>query len=169
MPFLQNDLDLISDWLSHHLLQLNSTKSKYIFFSQKPIHFFDSFPPLINSDSTIERVSSFRYLGVLLTSSLSWSPHINATCSKAHKILGMIFRHFYHHFSPATIIRLYSSLVRPILEYCSVVWDPSSSSLSNILEFVQLFTVKTRLQISSLSYPFHYTSILHFFPLLNAV
>ena len=39
-------------------------------------------------------------------------------------------------------MRLYVSLVHPHLEYCSIVWDPSSTSLSHSLECVQRFALK---------------------------
>ena len=141
MQNLQSDLDAISHWLSSHHLHLNSSKSKLMFFSRKPVSHFDHFPTLSISHSPLDRVSSFRYLGVLLTPSLSWSNHITTICSKARKLLGLIFRHFYSHSSPSTLIKLYI-LVRPHLEYCSLIWDPSSPTLIRSLESVQLFALK---------------------------
>ena len=47
----------------------------------------------------------------------------------------------FHNSSTSTLIRLYITLVRPILEYCAVIWDPSSP-LSNSLESVQCFAIK---------------------------
>ena len=88
MANLQLDLDNISSWLTSHLLHLNSSKSKYMFFSHKSSSNFDCFPPLSISHTPIDRVSSYRYLGVL-SSSLSWAPHIAATCSKARKFLAL--------------------------------------------------------------------------------
>ena len=75
---LQSNLNNISSWLTFNLLQLNSSKTKYIFFSHKAPSHFDSFPPLSISQSLIDRVSSFCYLGVTLSSSLPWSPHISS-------------------------------------------------------------------------------------------
>ena len=117
-------------------------KYKYIFFSHKSFSYFDSFSKLTISQSPIERVSSFRYLGIILSSSLLWSPHISFVCNKSRKILGLLFRHFSPHSSPSTRIRLYISLVRPILEYGSIIWNPSSPSLSHSLNSVQLFALK---------------------------
>ena len=142
MCLLQTDLDSISSWLSSHLLQLNSSKSKYIIFSRKPPSYFDVFPSLSISSSPIERVATFRYLGVLLSSNLSWAPHISSICCKSRRILGLIFRHFHPHSSPSTIIKLYVSLVRPHLEYCSAIWAPSSPSLCHRIDSVQLFAIK---------------------------
>ena len=131
MSSFQSDLDLISSWLSSHFLQINSSKSKYIFFSHKSF-----------SRSPIEHVSSFFYLGIILSSSLSWSPHISSVCLKSRKILGLLFRHFSPHSSPSTLIKLYLSLVRPILEYGSIIWDPSSPTVSQSLDSVHTLLLK---------------------------
>ena len=150
---LQADLDLISRWLSSSLLTLNSSKSKYMFFTLKPSPTLNSYPPLTINNSPLNRVFSFKYLGVLLSPSLSWSLHISTICSKARKILGLIFRHFYHFSTPVTILRLYTSLVRPILEYCSPVWSPTSVSLSHSLDSIQSFAIKLATKFHSFSLP----------------
>ena len=180
MCFLQFDLNNISSWLTYSLLKLNSSKSKYIFFSHKSPSHFDSFHPLSISQIPIDRVSSFCYYGVTLSSSLSWSPHISSVCSKSRKILGILFRQFYPHSPPSTLINLYKSLVRPHLEYCSIVWNPSSKSLSQSLESVQLFalklasnfrplisSIKCTCKISSLVARRHNAKLVFFFKLLH--
>ena len=98
---------------------------------------------------------------LLLTPSLSWSNHIATICSKARKLLGFIFRHFYSHSSPSTLIKLYISLVRLHLEYCSLIWDPSSPTLIRSLESVQLFALKLvrPFLIPSLKYQFNLPSL----------
>ena len=69
-------------------------------------------------------------------------PHISNVRSKSRKVLGLIFRLFYHFSSPNTILNLYSSLVHSILEYCSPVWFPNSVSTSNSLESIQSFALR---------------------------
>ena len=57
-------------------------------------------------------------------------------------MLGLIYRHFYLHCTSSTLLTLYFTLVRPILEYSSVIWDPSSSTTISALESVQFFALK---------------------------
>ena len=63
-----------------------------------------------------------KYLGVELTSNLDWNIHINTITTKANKTLGLLRRHL-RCCSPATKETVYKALVRPQMEYCSVVWD----------------------------------------------
>ena len=92
---LQSDLDTISTWLSSKSLQLNSSKSKYIYFSRKSPSCFDSFPSLSLLNVPLNRVPSFCYLGVTLTASLSWSTHILSIWPNISSLLPTLLT-FYH-------------------------------------------------------------------------
>ena len=61
----------------------------------------------------LQCVSSFKYLGVILCSNLSWSPHIKFVCTKSRKVIGVIFRHFYRFSSPKSLLCLYKSPICP--------------------------------------------------------
>ena len=78
----------------------------------------------------LNEVECFKYLGVLLSSDLSWTPHIMSVCSKAKQILGLLYRRFYNHAEGATLMQLYLSLIRPHLEYACPVWDPHTMKVS---------------------------------------
>uniref|UniRef100_A0A1X7UDT2 Reverse transcriptase domain-containing protein n=1 Tax=Amphimedon queenslandica TaxID=400682 RepID=A0A1X7UDT2_AMPQE len=71
---------------------------------------------------------------------------------KARKVVGLIYRHFYSNSSPSTLLHLYTTLVRPILEYASVVWDPVSTSVSSSIEGIQHFALKMVSKSWSTSY-----------------
>ena len=137
---LQSDLNTISAWLSSPLLHLNSSKSKYMFFSCKsPI--FDYFYLSISNDP-LEVFSLFCYLGVTLSSSLSWSPVSPLSAAKPEKFLDSYFTTF----TPTPLLLPYyvptQPLFNPTLSIASSVWDPSSSSLAHSIESVQLFALK---------------------------
>ena len=68
-------------------------------------------------------VNDHSYLGVLLSSSMSFSPHINNIVVKASKMLNFIRRNL-SKCSKEVKSTAYLSLVHPILEYSSSVWDP---------------------------------------------
>ena len=58
-------------------LIINHSKSNYIIISRKPPMSFTTLPSLLLDGLPLELVSTFKYLGVTLTSNLSWSTHIN--------------------------------------------------------------------------------------------
>ena len=54
----------------------------------------------------IEEVVTFKYLDVWISSDLSWTKHIEITCSKARRVLGYMYRTFAPYCEPDTIISL---------------------------------------------------------------
>ena len=87
-------------------------------------------------------MKTFKYLGVTLSSDLSWSHHINRICTKARQVLGVLYRRFYSNCDTATLVQLYVSLVRPYLEYACPVWSPYTSKAISKLEKVQKFALR---------------------------
>ena len=114
-----------------------------MFFCLKPQHVFNTLPALTLSASALEWVYSYKYLGLILTCTLSWTSHISAI-KKIPKIFGLIYQHFYSHSSTPVLLglSLYKTIIRLVLEYSSAVWNPHSSSLTASIESVQHFEVK---------------------------
>ena len=123
---LQQDINELCTWTNNNLLQYNSTKCKYMIISKRKQPLLPSTPLTIN-DSQIDRVSSFKYLGVWLTATLNWSPHITNVCKKARQHLGILYRKFYGHSNTSTLQQLYLSYVRPHLEYAAPFLGPTST------------------------------------------
>ena len=65
-----------------------------------------------------------------------WKQHINNIVSKTTKLFGFI-RRIVKCKDPGTIVKLYCSLCRPILEYASTVWCPCLITQQDTLERVQ--------------------------------
>jgi len=85
---LQNDINYIVEWISVNHLCFNVTKCKSMLISRKrnPLQR----PVLSLCGEVLEQVECFKYLGVLLTSDLTWSKHTESIYAKAKKLLGMI-------------------------------------------------------------------------------
>ena len=54
----------------------------------------------------------------------SWEKHHKAISSRAYRTLGLIRRTFIHNHLPTTLVKLYISLVRSQLLYCTQIWRP---------------------------------------------
>ena len=85
---------------------------------------------------TLETEGARKYLGVTITSNLSWNTHIENTAGKGNKTIGFIRRNLKDCTKPVREAS-YTSMVRPILEYSSTVWDPHTTANINLLEQVQ--------------------------------
>ena len=84
----------------------------------------------------VTQTKNSKYLGVVINEKLSWNPHIDETIKKSKKPLGLIKINFYK--SNKNIkLKCYLTLVRPILEYASSVWDPSTQENIKRLEQTQ--------------------------------
>ena len=79
--------------------------------------------------------SSVKYLGVIISSDLSWSEHVSSVCKKAWRHLGYINCRF--NTPPQRVhAQLYKSAVLPKLDYCCTVWAPHLLSDISALENV---------------------------------
>ena len=118
---VQKDVDELGNWLSIYSLTLNAKKCKSLLISRKkqPIEA----PAITVEGQPLERVTVYKYLGILITSDLSWSAHIQAITTKARRQTGMPYRRFYKYSQPSTLKALYVALIRPLLEYGVPVWD----------------------------------------------
>ena len=86
--------------------------------------------------TVLENVESIKYIGVTITSDLKWISHIRNVCTKANRTLGFLRRNLFS--CPQDVKKVsYKSLVRPILEYGSSVWDPHCNGLNGELENLQ--------------------------------
>ena len=79
---------------------------------------------------------SFRYLGVTISSDLSWNTHITTITARANRLLGFI-RVVARGASTNAIFSLYKSLVLPILEYGVPAWHPTTLTQIKQVERVQ--------------------------------
>ncbi|KAL4082946.1 hypothetical protein QTP88_029444 [Uroleucon formosanum] len=132
---LQSSLDCFVSWCLKIGLKVNASKCRVMTFTRsRSTILFD----YNISGLTIERVDNLIDLGFKLSSTLSPSPHFAMITSRAFKVLGFIMRLSKDFKLSKSLKSLYCALVRPILEYGSVVWDPYTVSDINQLERVQL-------------------------------
>ena len=72
----------------------------------------------------LERVTSFTDLAVIVSHDLTWNKHDNACISKARRTLGYVKRTLGYNVNRDVKNWCYKSLVRPLLEYGTMLWSP---------------------------------------------
>ena len=130
---LQNDLSTLSD--SARIWQMNFNVDKCIL-----LRFTQSHSPIINdyflNNQVIQCKDVCKYLRIQLDNTLSWNTHITTIVNKATRMLNFIKRNL-SKCSYTTKYTAYTTLVRPILEYATEVWDPHHKFLIHKIEMVQ--------------------------------
>ena len=148
---VQSDINIVGNWVDENYLTLNSAKCKYMTISRKRGNSADQVQLSVNG-TPLEHVQSFKYLGLTISSDLSWSAHIISTCSKARKLIGLLYRHFYSNTTSESLLELYRAIVRPHLEYAAPVWDPHKLKDVKSLEDTQKFALRMCLKEWSCDY-----------------
>ena len=131
---LQGDLNELSRWSDTNGMLLNIKKTKVLHMSRAkkrnvPQTYF-------LKDTPLSVTESYKYLGLTINSTLTWSDHINAVVCKANRTLGFIWQ-VAGGTSTKALTSLYKSLVLPVLEYGLPAWMPYTAVDISKLERVQ--------------------------------
>ena len=84
----------------------------------------------------IDIVTSHRDLGILFDDQLKFHDHTTQVTTKANRVFGLIKKSF-EYLDSTMLIQLFSTLVRPILEYSNTIWGPHYTLDKRKIEKVQ--------------------------------
>ncbi|XP_070206189.1 uncharacterized protein [Littorina saxatilis] len=127
---LQQDLRHLEEWAVTWGMRFNASKC-YILSINKSSDFYYQL-----DNSILQNVRSTPYLGIRLSDDMKWIPHISSITKKANCTLGFLRRNL-QRCPPRCRQQAYLSLVRPLLEYGAVVWDPYLKKDIDCIERVQ--------------------------------
>ena len=132
---LQNDLDKIYEWTKNNNMELNDLKFELLRYGRDE-HLKEETTYTSPTGKTIETKDVVKDLGVYMTDNCLFNTQIDIIIEKAKNIISLILRSFNSR-SRTAMITLYKSLVIPILEYCSVLWNPTAKTQIKRLEEIQ--------------------------------
>lgn len=137
---VNDELKLVYDWIVANNLRINLDKTCFVLFGPK-IKTDIVYPIIKLNDSTIKREHCVKFLGVIISSNLSWLPHIKLISCKLTKNLGLIYRLRFK-FPKFILLTLYNSLILPYLIYCISVWGSAPKCNLYLLILAQNFFVR---------------------------
>ena len=146
---IQNDINDLHNWTQSWLLKFNESKCKTMHIGKRQQPQTPTFP---NNPNPLTLTEEEKDLGVLFDDALTFRSHISAQTKKATKILGIIRRSFIN-ITPQNFKKLYTSLVRPHLEYGSSVWHPHLKRDITAIEKIQRKGTKFIPSLRHLPYP----------------
>ena len=130
---LQQDLNQLVQWTDTWQMKLNIGKCVTMTCTRSPASTPTAY--YIN-EHPLDITDQHDYLGVRLHSSMAWSHHIQLKVNKATKVLNFIKRTL-HKCTKEVKETAYFTLVRPVLEYAAIIWDPYQQYLIDDIEKIQ--------------------------------
>ena len=92
--------------------------------------------PTYSLGTSLKSVKCIKDLGIMISSDLSYSKHVNTTVKKANKLLGLVHRTVGSS-DPGGFSMWCNSLLCPVLEYAALAWNPYLANDVLALERVQ--------------------------------
>ena len=117
---LNTYLNKISRWAETWLVTFNPTKTEALLFSRKlnkPQH-----PPLLMQNHQKAEANTHKHLGLYLSNDCTWHHHINYIKDKAWFRIN-IKRKVKFKLDRKSLEIIYTTFIRPLLEYGDVTWD----------------------------------------------
>ena len=140
---LQKDIKNVSQWSSNNKMRLHEKKFQLMIYPLGKSKLLRELPftsetlsYVTEGGTNVEPEQHVKDLGVWLSADGTWTYHINDIVRRANRIAGWILSVFRCR-SQEVLLTLYKALVRPILEYCCLVWSPSKVADIQALENVQ--------------------------------
>ncbi len=128
-----DEVERLTSWCQDMWAKLKSkTKELIVNFrkrQQRP------YTPLMISGTPVERVSSFKYIGIKISEDLTWITHIQTQVKKARQRLYHLRQLRKFRVSPAILKTFYSGAIESVLTvHLSVVWKRLQSGLQSSAE-----------------------------------
>ncbi len=116
-----DEVERLTSWCQDNCLSLKVSKTKELIVDfrkrqQRP------YTPLMISGTHVERVSSFKYLGVNISEDLTWTTHLQTQVKKSRQRLYHLRQLRKFRVSSAILKTFYSGTIESVLTQCISVW-----------------------------------------------
>lgn len=138
---INEDLRILSKYLASNLLSLNLLKTKYMVFRSPRKLVQNNIAVTLNS-CVIEKVDSFKYLGLYLDETLCWSEHIRHVEKKVTSLCSILRK--VSSFLPRNILlKFYFAHIHSAFNYLIIAWGRACKSHLKKLQTLQNRCLKT--------------------------
>jgi len=132
----QDTIDIATKWGVTNTLKFSPQKSCAIMFTNKRIK---DLPKLYMNDCVLNYVDETRYLGIIIDKNLNYKSHLNNIIQKSKRTLMTLKSVIGNNWglTPKNAHWAYTTIVRPMINYGSVVWGHKAEININNLERLQ--------------------------------
>ena len=131
----------IHDYCIEHRMKLNPQKCKemYVNFMKNSI---TAMRPITVGNQEVERVGTYKLLGVIIRDDLKWNTHVEYVIAKAAKRLYALRLLKRAGVMPEDMLKVYTCNIRSVIEYAAEVWQDIPAYLSDAIESIQRRALK---------------------------
>ncbi|KAI3368350.1 hypothetical protein L3Q82_008055 [Scortum barcoo] len=122
----REEVDRLAEWCDTNNLLLNTGKTKELIVDFR--RNADPHTPIHIKGMTVERVNSFKFLGVHISEDLTWTTGCSKLVKKAHQRLFFLRTLRKNHLSSDILVNFYRCTIESILTSCITVWYGSCSA-----------------------------------------
>ena len=141
----------VYDWATNHRMVFSGKKCKVLTITRKR-NVDDPVVPF--GPTNLVAVSEAKYLGVILDRALTFQPHVNSLVKRTAFALNTIRKHSHtiRGCHQTVAIRMYTTILRPVIEYGSIIWGDASGTTLNKLDSIQHQALTRALAVNSKSH-----------------
>ncbi|MEW8548410.1 MAG: hypothetical protein AB2693_33315, partial [Candidatus Thiodiazotropha sp.] len=125
----------IFDWGIRWLVDFNPNKTESLLITRRRNHEFH--PRLKMGNIEVKEVTQHKHLGLTISNDLTWHCHINQISEKAWKRIGSLRRKKFI-LDRRTLNKLYTTYIRPLLEYGNMIWDNCTLTNKRYIDTLQV-------------------------------
>ena len=135
--YIQTILIEVNNWCDKWGLTLSPTKTVSLIFN--PFRFHPKVNPLKLNGKEISNVKHFKYLGITIDSKLSFKEHFEDITARSVRRLNIMQCISGKDWGAdrCTLLRLYTAILRPILDYNAFLFDDIASNKIDSLQTIQ--------------------------------
>lgn len=136
VEMMNEDLATLQEWFTSNKLSMNVKKTRFMIHHHVHRRLDNSSLLVEVAGTPVERVHSFKYLGLHIDTSLNWHTHVTEISRKISNMLGAIWRAS-KHLRQDTRLALYYAHVHSHLSYMAHVWGATDSTCLQVLRVLQ--------------------------------
>ena len=142
ISLMQESVNIAAEWTNNNDMKINSEKSKEMIISFSHGDLGNEVPNILIDGKVVERVD-LKLLDITFSNDLTWKRHVDNIVKKAGKRIYMLYQLKRAGVNQADLVRIYISVVRPVVEYACPVWHTNLPIyLSDNIEMIQKRAVR---------------------------
>ena len=148
---LQKLLDELERYCKESQLEVNLKKTKIVIFEKKPSESSTQATFTFN-DKTIEKIQSYRYLGIIFSANMTFNEHVEYAITKAKKGQYLFWKYVsrFHSLKVPDLMFLFNTMVMPIVMYGAEIWYPGlNQQLKKTVESFYVNNLRRILRVGS--------------------